>query len=115
MSKTALFFSPEGGNVHGVADKLGEMIGNEKVDIMTPKFALGMVLFMLLAPGCVFLIFFFLLPLLVVFSESLQGPEGGLMIDRYKEVLQDSQFRKVYLRTIISCSPTSMRIDMFGP
>lgn len=57
-------------------------------------------LFLLLAPGCVFLVFFFLLPLLVVFSESLRGPEGGLMLDRYKEVLQDPQFRKVYLRTI---------------
>ena len=57
-------------------------------------------LFLLLAPGCVFLVFFFLLPLLVVFSESLRGPEGGVMLDRYKEVIQDAQFRKVYLRTI---------------
>ncbi len=57
-------------------------------------------LFLLLAPGCVFLVFFFLLPLLVVFSESLRGPEGGIMLDRYKEVITDPQFRKVYLRTI---------------
>lgn len=34
MSKTALFFSPEGGNVNSVANKLCEMIGNDKVDII---------------------------------------------------------------------------------
>jgi flavodoxin I len=34
MSKTAIFFSPEGGSVHHVAIKLGEMIGNDKVDII---------------------------------------------------------------------------------
>ena len=37
MSKTALFYSPEGGNVNGVANKLGEMIGNDKVDIIPVK------------------------------------------------------------------------------
>ena len=34
MNKTALFFSPEGGNVNSVAIKLGEVIGNDKVDII---------------------------------------------------------------------------------
>jgi flavodoxin I len=34
MSKTAVFFSPEGGNVNSVADKLGEMIGKDKVDVI---------------------------------------------------------------------------------
>ncbi len=37
MSKTAIFFSPEGGNVNSVANKLGEMIGNDKVDIIPVK------------------------------------------------------------------------------
>lgn len=34
MNKTALLFSPEGGNVNSVAIKLGEVIGNDKVDII---------------------------------------------------------------------------------
>ncbi|MEN8203956.1 MAG: flavodoxin domain-containing protein [Bacteroidota bacterium] len=37
MSKTVLFFSPEGGNVNRVANKLGELIGNDKVDIIPVK------------------------------------------------------------------------------
>jgi len=37
MSKTALFYSPEGGNVNTVANKLGEMIGNDKVVIIPVK------------------------------------------------------------------------------
>ena len=37
MSKTAIFFSPEGGNVDSVANKLGELIGNDKVDIIPVK------------------------------------------------------------------------------
>jgi flavodoxin long chain len=37
MNKTALFFSPEGGNVNSVTIRLGEVIGNEKVDIMLAK------------------------------------------------------------------------------
>jgi len=37
MSKTVLFFSPEGGNVDRVANKLGELIGNDKVDIIPVK------------------------------------------------------------------------------
>jgi len=37
MSKTALFYSPEGGSVNKVANKLGEMIGNDKVDIFPVK------------------------------------------------------------------------------
>ncbi len=34
MKKTALLYSPEGGNVNSVTNKLGEMIGNDKVDII---------------------------------------------------------------------------------
>ena len=34
MNKTALFYSPEGGNVNRVTIKLGEVIGNDKVDII---------------------------------------------------------------------------------
>jgi len=37
MSKTAILFSPVGGNVNSVADKLGVMIGNDKVDIIPVK------------------------------------------------------------------------------
>ena len=37
MSKTALFFSPQGGSVNKVANKLGEMIGNDKVVIIPVK------------------------------------------------------------------------------
>ena len=37
MSKTALFFSPVGGNVNDVANMLGEMIGNDKIDILFVK------------------------------------------------------------------------------
>lgn len=40
MSKTAIFFSPEGGSVNRVAMRLGEMIGSEKVDI-TPVREVG--------------------------------------------------------------------------
>jgi len=37
MSKTAVFYSPVGGNVNNVANMLGEMIGNDKVDIIPVK------------------------------------------------------------------------------
>ena len=37
MSKTALLYSPRGGNVNRVANMLGEMIGNDKVDIIPLK------------------------------------------------------------------------------
>jgi flavodoxin I len=37
MNKTAIFYSPRGGNVNRVADQLGEMIGEDKVDIIPVK------------------------------------------------------------------------------
>ena len=37
MSKTAVFFSPVGGNVNNVANMLGEIIGNDKVDVIPAK------------------------------------------------------------------------------
>ena len=37
MTKTALFYSPEGGNVDSVANRLGELIGTDKVDIIPVK------------------------------------------------------------------------------
>ena len=37
MSKTALFYSPVGGNVNGVANMLGEMIGTDKIDIIPAR------------------------------------------------------------------------------
>lgn len=57
-------------------------------------------LLLLLLPGSVFLLFFFMLPLVFVFVESFQGPAGELTILRYTEVLQSKQFHFVYLRTL---------------
>ncbi len=57
-------------------------------------------LLLLLAPGCVFLVFFFLAPLLFVLGESLRGSDGGVTLSRYLAVLTDPQFQKVYLRTL---------------
>jgi len=37
MSKTAVFYSPVGGNVNNVANMLGEMIGKDKADIIPVK------------------------------------------------------------------------------
>jgi flavodoxin I len=37
MSKTALFYSPQGGSVNRVTNKLGEMIGTDKVEIIPVK------------------------------------------------------------------------------
>jgi len=37
MSKTALFYSPEGGSVNSVAIKLGALIGKDKIDIIPVK------------------------------------------------------------------------------
>ena len=37
MSKTALLYSPEGGSVNRVTNKLGELIGNDKADIIPVK------------------------------------------------------------------------------
>jgi len=34
MKKTAVFYSPQGGNVNDVANKLGALIGNDRVDII---------------------------------------------------------------------------------
>jgi len=39
MSKTALIYSPEGGNVNSVTNMLGELIGMDKVDIIPVKTA----------------------------------------------------------------------------
>ena len=37
MNKTALLYSPKGGNVDSVTIKLGDVIGNDKVDIIPVK------------------------------------------------------------------------------
>lgn len=55
---------------------------------------------MLLGAGSLFLLAFFLLPLLFVFSESLHGTDGNLTISRYLAVLSDKQFQNVYARTL---------------
>ena len=57
-------------------------------------------LLLLLLPGSVFLLFFFVLPLIFVFTESFQGQDGGLTVLRYTEVLTSKQFHFVYLRTL---------------
>lgn len=57
-------------------------------------------LLLLLLPGSIFLLFFFILPLIFVFVESFQGPAGGLTILRYTEVLRSKQFHFVYVRTL---------------
>lgn len=55
---------------------------------------------MLLGAGCLFLLAFFLLPLLFVLSESFVGTDGNLTTSRYLAVLLDAQFQNVYVRTL---------------
>ena len=55
---------------------------------------------LLLLPGIIFLLFFFLAPLLFVLVESFKGAVGEITLFRYKEVLTDSQFRLVFVRTL---------------
>jgi putative spermidine/putrescine transport system permease protein len=57
-------------------------------------------LLLLLAPGCVFLVFFFLAPLLFVLGESFRGDDGGITLSRYMAVITNPQFKSVYLRTL---------------
>jgi len=57
-------------------------------------------LLLLLGPGLVFLTFFFLIPMLIVLSESFRSAEGQITLSRYSEILVDPQFQKVYFRTI---------------
>ena len=57
-------------------------------------------LMLLLGPGAVFLLLFYLVPLLFVLVESLQTPDKTLTFSRYRDVLADEQFRTVYLRTL---------------
>ncbi|MDA3940533.1 MAG: ABC transporter permease [Spirochaetia bacterium] len=57
-------------------------------------------LLLLLLPGSVFLLFFFVLPLIFVFTESFHGSTGELTLLRYTEVLKSKQFHFVYLRTL---------------
>ncbi len=55
---------------------------------------------LLLLPGIIFLIIFFLSPLIFVLMESFKGAEGGISFIRYREVLSDPQFRFVFIRTL---------------
>jgi putative spermidine/putrescine transport system permease protein len=57
-------------------------------------------LLFLLAPGVVFLLFFFLSPLAYVLVESIQAEEGGITLSRYAQVLSDQQFQIVFIRTL---------------
>jgi len=55
---------------------------------------------LLLLPGFIFLLIFFLSPLIFVLAESFRGIDGGVSFIRYKEVLADPQFRLVFIRTL---------------
>ena len=55
---------------------------------------------LLLGAGGIFLLIFFIVPLLFVFAESFRGEDGGFTVSRYIAVLTDRQFVNVYLRTI---------------
>lgn len=57
-------------------------------------------LLLLLGPGGVFLVLFFLIPLAFVLVESFQSPEQAFTLSRYAEVVSSEQFQRVYLRTI---------------
>lgn len=57
-------------------------------------------LFMLLGAGSLFLLAFFLVPLLFVLSESFVGDDGVVTAARYVAVLVDEQFQNVYVRTL---------------
>jgi len=54
----------------------------------------------LLCPGGIFLLFFFIAPLLLVIVESFTGVSGGMSLERYISVFKDRQFQYVYLRTL---------------
>ena len=55
---------------------------------------------MLLGAGSLFLLAFFLVPLLFVLSESFVGDDGVVTAARYMAVLVDEQFQNVYVRTL---------------
>lgn len=57
-------------------------------------------LVLLLGAGCLFLVFFFLIPLVFVLTESFVDAEGGFTFSRYLQVLADNQFQHVYVRTM---------------
>ncbi len=57
-------------------------------------------LLLLLGPGGAFLLFFFLSPLVFVLAESFRDGAGGVTLMRYGEVLQNRQFRLVFVRTL---------------
>ncbi|HCG63640.1 MAG TPA: spermidine/putrescine ABC transporter permease [Sphaerochaeta sp.] len=57
-------------------------------------------LVMLLGAGSLFLLAFFLVPLLFVLSESFVGDDGVVTAARYMAVLVDEQFQNVYVRTL---------------
>ena len=54
----------------------------------------------LLCPGGIFLLFFFIAPLLLVIVESFTGVSRGMSLERYISVFKDRQFQYVYLRTL---------------
>jgi putative spermidine/putrescine transport system permease protein len=55
---------------------------------------------LLLLPGIVFILLFFLLPLLYVLFESFQSEQAFFTLSRYIKVLKDTQFQNVFMRTL---------------
>jgi len=57
-------------------------------------------LVLLLGAGGLFLLLFFIFPLLFVLSESFRDADGAFTLSHYIEILNDPMFRVVYVRTI---------------
>lgn len=73
-------------------------------------------LLLLLGPGFVFLLLFFLTPLLFVFAESFRGVSGGITLNRYLAVISDSQFKLVFVRTLkMACIVTPIAVAVAYP
>ena len=71
---------------------------------------------LLLGAGFVFLLVFFIIPLLFVLAESFRGDDGGFTLSRYITMLMDRQFRNVYVRTIkIALIVTPLAVLMSYP
>ncbi len=73
-------------------------------------------LLLLLGPGGVFLLVFFLAPLAFIVVESLSTPDEAVTLVRYRDVLADPQFRSVYVRTLrISLIVTPIAVVLAYP
>lgn len=57
-------------------------------------------LVVLLGVGCIFLVIFFLIPLVYVLSKSFIGDDGAMTLVRYVQVMSTRQFRNIFIRTL---------------